>query len=131
MGFVIHFNSSNIVRNHSIKTNGKIYLVPGFENTLFGLSNLNPLELNCCLHYEVREENGSYIVYVKYNFEDYYEFEHRYSFNSTLPYTNEDLFYNYGFSIEENPQDYLNYTIFDKQIKLSCNEFDLNNVKTY
>jgi hypothetical protein len=92
------------------------------------LRKLNPIELNCCLNYEVKEEYGSYLVYVKYNYEDYYEFEYRYSFNVTLPFSNDELFMRNGFSIQNNPQNYLNYTLFDNVVKLSCNEIDINNV---
>ncbi len=76
----------------------------------------------------MKEENGSYGIYVKYNYEDYYEYEYRYSFNSTIPYSNDELFLKYGISIGANPRDYLNYTINEKSLKISCSEIDLNNV---
>lgn len=116
------------MRNHSFRRDDRTFLIPGFEDILFGIDNLNPIELNCCLKYEVKEEDGSYGVYIKYDLEDYYEYEYRYSFNSTIPYSNDELFSRYGFSIENNSKDYLNYTLNDIYIKLSCNDIDLNNV---
>ena len=52
-------------------------------------------------------------------------YQKRYTLNNYFTLNNTELFLRYGFSYENNSLDYISYD----NINLSCNEYDIANVK--
>jgi hypothetical protein len=136
-----------VVNYYSLKPWNSYYFVPGAEYlNLNSIINVENALVNCCIYYEMKDTGDYYELYAYVTKEDIFEF---YDKNQNVkkillnPFmNNEELFIGYGINnVEQNPFDYINVNMekflnvtnnsTDPNLKLSCNEYDINTLDYY